>query len=563
MNFEVEDDAVEYRADHIELDTLEQITAETEFYSGVLKKLMSRGSKVIVGPRGVGKTHHMRIAFKKCIGDANKPFPVYVSFSKYLRLEPLKNQSAIAVQYFHCWVLCKILMGVRDAHLTLCPDDTEMALLGSSVEWKSIETFCDQIEKQQKLDWHENLLESVSVSFVTNVIESYIEKVRRKHCVLLCDDAALVLTQDYMIEFMDVFRSLKSQKISPKASVYPNTEFGPRFHLGHDAEQVGCWPSLLDEEYESLFNEIYRKRFDSPISEGVKSCFIYASFGVPRAFINLINSFQMSSGASEQQKVNNVIENQAKLVMDEYLSQARKQPQFKEYVNAGRSIIDEAVRQISLENKKVLKLQRKQIVLGIKQGPTTRTIDIVTRFLEETGLIQKETPVKHGENRVYDRYVPHFTLLLAEGAFQIGRTGFVNTFIESIAYKREKHPYRKNSFADFDVENVLESVSLDLPNCASCDEPRVSESQRFCMNCGAELVNRSTFEMLIESKIEALPITDWQKMKIKEETQVETIGDIVMHANPGQELMKARGIGKKKATKVIDEATAWMDEYLS
>lgn len=46
-----ENEEFEYRADHMTLEELERITAESRFYSGVLKKILSRGSKLIVGPR--------------------------------------------------------------------------------------------------------------------------------------------------------------------------------------------------------------------------------------------------------------------------------------------------------------------------------------------------------------------------------------------------------------------------------------------------------------------------------------------------------------------------------
>ncbi|TON99285.1 hypothetical protein CGH46_24185, partial [Vibrio parahaemolyticus] len=79
-------DEFEYRADHMTLDELEEITAESQFYSGVIKKLLSRGSKLVVGPRGVGKTHHMRIAYKQALNHQSKPLPIYMTLSKYLRL---------------------------------------------------------------------------------------------------------------------------------------------------------------------------------------------------------------------------------------------------------------------------------------------------------------------------------------------------------------------------------------------------------------------------------------------------------------------------------------------
>jgi hypothetical protein len=561
------DDFIEYRADHLELDELARITTETEFYNNVVKKLMARGSKVIVGPRGVGKTHHMRIAYKKCLHDKSKPLPVYVSFSKYLRLEPLKTTSSIAIQFFHCWILCKILLSIQDTIKELGFLDSIDLGDGDEITWKKIKLFCEQIEKQQQKDWHDSLLENISVSFVSELIEEVIFFAKRKHSIILCDDAALVLTQDYMIEFFDVFRSLKSTKISPKASVYPNTEFGPRFHLGHDAESVHCWPSILDDSYEDLFEGIYEKRFKIDLKDGVKKCFMYASFGVPRAFINLVNNFHRVESSSEQKKVNIVIEEQADLIRDEYLSQGSKQPQFKNYVQAGDKILDKIIKEVSYENKKTLEHQKKQIIFGLKQSSKKdniqKNIEIVLRLLEETGLLQKLAPVKHGQDRVYDRYIPHFNLLLASGAFQKGRGSYISSFSDHISYPNEKHPMRKASLSEFDEENLLNEVTLDLPNCSSCGRPRSNENQKFCMFCGSELINKSTFETLMSNPIDSLPITNWLKTRVKEETSIDTIGDIVRSSNPSQELRKASGIGEKRASKVISYAESWMNEYLS
>jgi hypothetical protein len=560
-------DIVEYRADNIELDELEQITQQAEFYKIVVKKLMTRGAKVIIGPRGVGKTHHMRIAHKNCLASKSKPLSIYVTFSKYLRLEPLKNTTTIAIQFFHCWVLSKMLIALKNTCTDLNIEPPQIDLFSEDLKWESIQLFCDQIEKQQQQEWHQKILETISVNLVNNMIEEVMILSGRKHTVLLCDDAALVLTKDYMIEFFDIFRSLNSAKISPKASVYPSTEFGPRFHLGHDAESVPCWPSILMDDYEELFEGIYNKRFSRELKEDTKKCFMYASFGVPRAYINLINQYNLTSGTSEQQRVNIVIQSQAQLIKDEFLTLAIKQPQFKNYVQAGHDLIENIVREVANENKKSLTNGKKQIVLGIKQNHTeetqlTKNINIIVKFFEETGLLQKASPVKHGDKRVYERYVPHFTLLLSEGAFQRGRSGYVTSFSESIGFTKEKHPIRKNSFSDLMEEDLLSNINLDLPNCSSCNNPRDNENQMFCMYCGTELINKSTFKSLVNSTVDSLPITSWLKTKIKNETKVTTIGDLVLSTNPAQELRKARGVGKVKASKVISEAQDWFDEYL-
>ncbi|NRB69724.1 MAG: hypothetical protein HRU48_20550 [Vibrio sp.] len=562
-----ERDEFEYRADHMTLDELEKITADSKFYNSVIKKLLSRGSKLIVGPRGVGKTHHMRIAYKQALFNGTKPFPIYFSLSKYLRLEPLKNSSSISIQYFHCWVLCKILIAVKETYESL-EMEVDDVLNRIDFSWEDISLFCEQIEKQQIRDWHSDLLDMISVSYVSNLIEEALITSNRKHSILLCDDAALVLTKDYMVEFFDIFRALKSAKVSPKASVYPNTEFGPRFHVGQDAEQISCWPSIADDDYEKLFEEIYSKRYSDPLKEDVKKCFMYAAFGVPRAFINLVNRYQNASKSTVQSVVNSVISEQSDIMLKEFKTLSSKMPQYKNYVSAGINLINNLVTGVSNANKKSLENGKQQVYLGILQKNSVeqkedKDIALVVRLLEETGLLYRVHAVKHGEGRIYDRFIPHFTLLINEGAYQIGNAGFITQFAQLIALPKEKHPLRKNSFADFLNAEEINNLSLDLPSCSNCGNPRLNEEQKFCMFCGDELLNKSTFEELTSKKVDELPLTSWLKNKIVEETRIETVADIIFATNPAQELRKAKGVGEKRAVRVINEASRVMEEFLS
>lgn len=565
-------DQYEYRADHMTLDELEKITAESSFYGTVVSKLLSRGAKLIVGPRGVGKTHHMRIAYKQGLSKPTKPFPIYITLSKYLRLEPLRNNSSIAIEYFHCWVLCKVMLGVKESLELLKCDIKTTHLNDDDIDWNGLVLFCEQIEKQQVREWHDTVLDRLSVNFVTSFIESALIQSNRKHAVILCDDAALVLTKDYMIEFFDIFRSLKSAKISPKASVYPNTEFGPRFHVGQDAESISCWPPIDDDEYVSLFEDIYKKRYDFEIKDDVIKCFMYAAFGVPRVFINLVNQFSRGTQKTLQSKVNAVLDEQSQIIKQEFKTLERKLPQYKNYVSIGEELLGKVIGELARANRDSIKNGKQQYMLGVLQdsqrGKHQKDIDIMIKLLEETGLIYRTTPVKHGENtgggaRTYDRFIPHFTLFINDKAYQVGKGGYINNFSKVISFPLEKHPLRKNSFVDFLKAEELDSLFLDLPSCSSCGEKRKDPEQKFCMFCGSELINKSTFESLVNMHIDALPLTAWLKTRIKEETRIETISDIVFSSNPAQELMKARGVGIVKASRVIDEASRLMEEFLS
>ena len=59
----------------------------------------------------------------------------------------------------------------------------------------------------------ENLLHEISIDKTIELINTTADLLKRKRIVILLDDAALTLTPEYLIEFFDVFRSLKTKRI--------------------------------------------------------------------------------------------------------------------------------------------------------------------------------------------------------------------------------------------------------------------------------------------------------------------------------------------------------------
>lgn len=102
----------EERADHLPLETIKSSLADGDLFLHARKKLLAKGAKFLVGPRGVGKTHVMRYAYIEAIEKKHQPIAVYANFSKYLHLEPLLKKSPDALKRFHSWVLAKLLLGV-------------------------------------------------------------------------------------------------------------------------------------------------------------------------------------------------------------------------------------------------------------------------------------------------------------------------------------------------------------------------------------------------------------------------------------------------------------------
>jgi len=61
--------------------------------------------------------------------------------------------------------------------------------------------------------------------------------------------------------------------------------------------------------------------------------------------------------------------------------------------------------------------------------------------------------------------------------------------------------------------------------------------------------------------IDALPLTDWSKDKIKG-IEITTIGDFLALSNPGGELRKIKGIGKIKSEKITTLIQGTVKELL-
>lgn len=551
----------EERADFIEIEDLINWTVDTPFYQNIQKKIIERGAKLIVGPRGTGKTHQFRHAYYTCLSDHYKPLPLYISFGKYYHLEPLLFKSANALTIFHTWILAKICLEISLISTSLQIDITQSFAL-KNIEITDINEFIENAERNLINSNNDELIPKISIQFVTNLIDELLSKSNRKRCILLLDDAALTLTPDYMIEFFDVFRSLKTQNISPKASVYPGTtQYGPRFHIGQDAEEVLAWLNVEDDNYSYFMSEILNKRLTKiELNSDVIELFKYASFGIPRAFITLLRSFIQSTGKTTQQNFNKVIENQKILLEKEYLSLAVKLPQYKSIIKTGYEFYDKIISEVEDANK--TNPIEKKIHIGILQDDLIFKSSRMIKFLIEAGLLYQIQSISDGPERIFDRYIPHYLFLINSKVFTHTKGFNPKSMVESISKKTDKRPIRKqiNSILD---KNKIENLKLDLPPCNNCGTQRLSEDQKFCHQCGNPLVGQSTFEATLKTKIKDLPLPKWQISAILNDTSLKTIEDIYSSQNLAKDLKNARGIGKVRTTNIDKMVKELIQEFLT
>ena len=574
---EVQDDqddldaSLEQRADYIPAAKLVGETAtDSDLFETVRKALLNPALKTIVGPRGCGKTHMMRYAWLSCQDDETKPFAVYVSFNKYYRLEPLLVSRASPPDEFHAWTLTLIVLATY-ASLSFKPDHEKfIPELETTFELPKtkLETLVAALERNQPLSTEEaSLARSVTISRVQQLLDTTCQRLGRKRTVLFLDDAALTLTPTYLIEMLDIVRALKTATIAPKASVYPGTtEYSARFHSGQDSTAVFVWLSVEAPEYSSDMDQIAQLRFSdfAQVPKDVVELLRFAAFGIPRAYLTMLQAYKEGTTRTQQQKVNQVIESHLNARLAEFRSLATKVPKLKRLVEVGELVLNGMVKAIKASNDDAAVVQ---MLIGIPKEDLTAITHRMFQLLVEAGLVFDAKEVKHGTpERIYQRYIPHGAALIQSRALTSGDAGgTIKSTVEAINKQRAKHPVRRKLEKFVDDPSKINSLDFALPPCPACGTGRLSENQRFCSHCGTQLIAVSTFDACLNVAINGVPgLTAWQAQKIKVELpRLKTIRDYLAMQDPVAELLTVYGFGRRKSARIADVLHGFVDDFLS
>jgi len=553
-------EALEERADYLPEKELTDVTAKSDFFNKIHKALISRGTKLIAGPRGSGKTHLMRYTYIECKNSKKLPLCLYVSFNRYLRLEPFLKTKPDAIELFHVWVLARILLSITELIESLDPSAEELLierLVGFSVP--DLKSAISLLERGAPSDLE--LDRDVSLVKTIEAIENTANYYNRKRSIILLDDAALTLTPEYMQELFDIIRSIKSSSISPKASVYPGTtEYGPRFHVNHEAEMLSVWLPVTSPDYSSVMGDIASNRGSDigTIPLDVVEFIKYASFGIPRAFLVMLREFKRGGFNTSQQGLNQIIQKHNIWRKSEYMSLGLKIPKFQSMIDIGDKLLSNIVLDLKKANLDLANKKEVQLILGLTnvEKPLEKRM---LSLLVEAGMLYEHSSVSHGEDRQYQRYTPHISILIQQKAFP---SSSIKGVVEFLNRKPTKHPVRR-SIAKLLGKKYAGQLKINIPPCSQCDTPRINETQKFCHNCGSALVDESTFARCMALNLkEVTSLTKWQKGKVNE-LNIKSIGDFLALQDPGTELRTLHRIGKKRARTIIDSVEEYVDEFLS
>jgi len=565
----------EERADHLELDSFASNTVLTDDTQDWIRALTGSGAKLIVGPRGCGKTHLMRFAYSSCKENTESPFAVYTNLNRYYRLEPLLRKRPDAIGMFYTWVLSNIFIGLHQALTEFsarqCIDIDINLLLELDVE--KVRDIIGTLEQSRLFsDTEDELATRLTVDRTKILLVRAAEAIGRRRIVLFLDDAALTLTPEYLSHFFDIYRALKAARIAPKASVYPGTtEYGPNFHAAHEADSVFVWKAVTDENYLAFMQDVGEKRFpdvkDLPVE--IRALLAYAAFGVPRSYMSLVrsyNKFRKSSSLSTtpQGLLNRVIELFCSEKMTEYLSLREKKPQLATIISAGAVCFNKMVEDVAEASQALADSSTRQIFVGIVSDGVDQKpyVSRMLRMLEEVGMIYRYPTVSHGD-RDYIRYVPHLAALQDRRAFTRKGSYSPKLSIEMLQRADEKHPVRRSISTLIGSQNSG-NLGLDLPNCLTCGTKRV-EGAKYCSGCGAKLTDESSYDRIMGSSLADVPgLTEWQRKVISNSDSVpKTIGEFIALQDRGTALRTIHRMGKVRATTVIAAVEEYLEEYLS
>lgn len=550
------------QAEYLEDDVFTKWNASHPDEGVILRKLTQGGAKLISGPRGSGKTTLLKKAFHVLISEKDSALPIYVNYKRSLSIEPLYKSGKNGSYWFHQWIILKIYQGIYE---TLDRVAFEIELSMSRSQARQAAEFLE-MSNSSKVDG-----DPVSIARLDEDLARVLDKTGRNRCVLLLDDAAHAFSPDQQRDFFDFFRQIKSQHISPKAAIYPGvTNYSSSFHVGHDAEQIDVLIKPDRDEYLSFMRRIIAARFPENIESTITQNTItidflcYASFGVPRALLNMIQSLISVADddgmtidlnrASVVKAVKQHYSNTLKL----FTSLTAKLPVYKKFIETGEIILGNSFRVIKKYNKE--KSPSKQSVsIAIPIEEITHELARVFSLFQYAGLcIPKEELISRGEKGRFRLFSLHYSGIVDANAMIGARAINLQSYVQAFS-ERDAHEFtRTRPSALLAGASVEDAFALSLPPCSVCKTPRLYEDAQFCAKCGSALTLSSTYFYLINSDIEELPLTGTRVKKIKKQSAIRKVKDILMDHEHGQ-LLQVDRIGRIWAAKIVRLAEEFVE----
>lgn len=543
-----------FRAEDLSREQLERWTVLSEREHAILSSLESPGQRLLIGPRGSGKSTYLKMAYYREL-NSQSVLPVYVNYSKSISIEPEFRRSASALPFFRQWILAQVMVGA----VATLQELNQRVPEGLDPLYRTAQGLVSAVERR-------NLDSAPESEFdITGTIEflgSCTASTVRRRSVLLLDDAAHAFSAEQQREFFEVFGALRSRSVSAKAAVYPGvTSYTPRFHVGQDAQLTNVWLKTDSPGFVEMMRDIAQRRlakaqFDRLAQrEGVIDYLALASFGVPRAFLAMIDQMLEEEGPGARastaiRSADSAIAENGNGALKVFTSLEDKLPRYKNFVAIGQQLVEsgiEAIREYNDRRTTVDGHKGTATTLLIRE-PVTPEIERVLGFLEYAGVVRPVPGgIRMGPDNSYRVIIPHFSLLITRTALGLGRNPSIASAIEALT-RRNPHVRVRRQVGSLLGADYQSRCRLNLGACSSCQTERDNPEARFCSNCGARLEQVSVFEELLDAPIDKLPISNTILDRIKRHSDIRKVKDILL--DDGQALREVKYVGGKRASRI-------------
>ncbi|GJE62742.1 hypothetical protein [Methylobacterium trifolii] len=562
--FSLDSDFVE-QAEYIPEADFLAFSAEHPDEESIIRRLSTGGAKLLVGPRGCGKTTLMLKAYYRLLRSENSTtLPIYVNFKLSLKLEPLYVNTPNATFWFRQWLNLKIYEGLYKSIRENEIYDIPRAIISER-----------EISRAIKILESGNLNEAKGASSYT--IEELSDGIMRvleandlSRCVLLLDDAAHAFSPRQQEDFFEFFRQVKSREISPKAAIYPGiTTNSPTFHVGHDAEQIDVWVRPDRSDYIGFMTALAEKRFRGELPSALANTtdalnfLAYASFGIPRSFLNMLRAVYQDhisapqiTSTLDRRKLLQAAQQGKESAHNVYDSLSNKLPAYRDFVNTGNLLYGQIIENLKNFNK-TRNEDDQALEIGLKK-PVPPEMEKVLSFFQYAGILMPAGVNSRGIKGTFELYMVHFGDLITENAIVGRRTKSITSFVRAFSAQTHQAWPRISPETLVKGSRYPELFRLSLPNCQQCGTERASQHAKFCQNCGAPLKTSSIYEELTNQDISVLPLSNRIITRIKRDSQIRTIKDILIDSNRTN-LRGIAYIGPVRAARIASYA----EEYVA
>lgn len=550
-------DAVfEERAENLTDEQFSEWTFVSDFEERVLRQLTSSAPKLLVGPRGCGKSTLLRLAYDR-IQSQGRDLPIFVNYGKSMFLEPAFTVRTDADAFFQDWLVARIAVAAGEA--------LDTANMPEGL--RQLEEHCREFIGRAETDPKAQRLKLPGPTLLSALLSQWAEDAGKGRVVLLLDDAAHAFVPEQQRIFFEFLRSLRSPTVTFKAAVYPGvTHFSPNFNVGHDAKAVVAWVGTDTADYLEFMRQLLDKRLPDrggvAISDDLVDFFAVASFGIPRTFMSMVESYidQKPKPARVAQAATAIINIHADQTEKLYDQLATKLPTFSRYVAAGDTVRRNMLAQVEKLNRgrSAHDSAREQVVeIAVKQPLDAKLVTILS-LLEYAGLVrQTNETVSLGNAGTFTKVAIHSGLLLAHNAVSFRQNPTISERARA-AMRQSRQSSFKRVAADVLLDKeTAENCRLQVGACPRCGTPRQVEGARFCTNCGQELVDESRYAALVQANIEALALTP-KKLTALRQQGFHTVDDILRDRGMS-EMQKANRIGGHWSRRIYSLA----EEYVS